>query len=51
MKGLNWNEIIKSPCLESSLNEAMLRVIRDRVSKRTIAVRACINLNLMTSVS
>ena len=39
MKGLNWNEIIKSPCLVSSLNETLLRVIRDKVSMRMIGVR------------
>ena len=30
------NVIIESSCLVSSLNEALLRVLRDRVSKRTI---------------
>ena len=39
MKGLNWNEIIRSPCPLSSLNEAPLRGIRDRVPRWTIAVR------------
>ena len=36
MKGLNWNDIIMSPCLVSTLNEALLCVIRNRDSKRTI---------------
>ena len=39
MKGLNWNGIIKSPCPVSLFNDALLRVIRDRVPKRTIVVR------------
>ena len=40
MKGLNWNEIIRSPCPVSTLNEAVLLcVIRNRVSKRTFVVR------------
>ena len=39
VKGLNWNGINRSPCLESSLNEALLHIIIDRVSKRTILVR------------
>ena len=38
-KGLNLNEISRSPSSVSSLNEALLRVIRDRVSNRTIVVR------------
>ena len=38
-KGLNWNGITRFPCSVSSLNEALLRVIRDRVPKRTIVVR------------
>ena len=37
LKGLNWNEILT--CTVSSLNEALLRVIRNRVSKRTIKIR------------
>ena len=37
--GLNLNEIIRSSCLVSSLNEELMRVIRNRVSKRTIVVR------------
>ena len=39
LKGLNWNHIIRSPCPVSSLNEALMRVIRDRVPNRTIVVR------------
>ena len=39
MKGLNWNETIRSPCPVSLLNEALLRVIKNRVPKRTIVVR------------
>ena len=39
MKGPNWNRIIRSPCPASSLNEALLRVIKDRVSKWTIVVK------------
>ena len=37
--GLSWN-IISPPCSVPSLNEARLRVIRNRVSKRTIVVTA-----------
>ena len=33
VKDLNWNEISKSSCPVSSLNEALLNVIRDRVPK------------------
>ena len=39
MKCLNWNGIIRFSYLTSSPNEALLRVIRDRVPKRTIVVR------------
>ena len=39
VNGLNWNEIIRSPCPVSLLSEALLRVIRDRVPKRMIVVR------------
>ena len=39
VKCLDWNEIIKTPCPVSSLNEGLLRVIRGRVPKRTIVVR------------
>ena len=39
VKGPNWNGIIKSPCPRSSLHEALLRVIRNRVHKRTIVVK------------
>ena len=39
MKGFNWNELIRFPCPVSSLNETLLRVIRDRLLKRTIVVR------------
>ena len=39
MKGLNWNGIIRSPYLVSSLNEALLHFIRDTVPKRAIVVR------------
>ena len=39
MKGPNWKGIIRSPCPVSSLNETLLRVIRDRVFKLTIVVR------------
>ena len=38
VKSLNWNGIIRPSCPVSSLNEALLRVIMDRVSKRTIVV-------------
>ena len=39
VKGFNWKpSIIRSLCPVLSLNEALLRVIRDRESKRTIAV-------------
>ena len=36
VKGLNCNEIIRSSFRASSLNKALLRVIRDRVPKQTI---------------
>ena len=39
VKGLNWTEIIRYHCPVSSLNETLLRVIRNRVLKQTIAVR------------
>ena len=39
VKGLKWNRIIRSPCPVSSLNEALLRLIKGRVSKRTIVIR------------
>ena len=36
LKGLNWKGIIKCPCAVSSLNEALLRIFRDRVPKQII---------------
>ena len=33
VKGLNLNVIIRSPCPALSLNEALLRIIRNRVRK------------------
>ena len=39
MKGLNWNEIIRSLCPVSSLNEELLRFISDRVPKQMIVIR------------
>ena len=30
VKDLNWNEIIRFPCPVSSLNESLLRILRDR---------------------
>ena len=39
VKGLNQNGIIGFPFPVSSLNEALLRVIGDRVSKRAVVVR------------
>ena len=36
VKLLNWNRLNRCPCQVSSLNEALLHVIRGRVSKRTI---------------
>ena len=39
MKGLNWNEIIRFPYSVSSLNEALLCVTRNRVSKQILVVR------------
>ena len=39
VKGLSWNEIIMSSCPLSTLNEALLRAICNRVHKRTIGVR------------
>ena len=48
---LDWNKIIRFPCPASSLNEALLRVLRDRVPKRTIVIRMLIPLVLMTGMS
>ena len=39
MTGLNWNEITMSLYPVSSLNEALLRVIRNRELKWTIVIR------------
>ena len=39
LKGLNWNGIIRSSFSLSSLNEALLRVIRDTFPRRTIVIR------------
>ena len=39
VNGLNWNEILRSPCPVSTLNEALLRVLRNRVPKQTVVVR------------
>ena len=39
VKGLNWIEIIRSPWPVLSLSEALLRVISNRVAKRTIVVK------------
>ena len=38
VKGPNWNGIITSHCSASSLNKALLCVIRDRVPKQTFVV-------------
>ena len=38
VKGLNWNNIIRSLCPVSNINEALLRVIRNRVPNRAIVV-------------
>ena len=51
VKDLNWDEIVRSPCRVSSLNEALLRVIRNRVSKRTIVIRPGDKPCLITGVS
>ena len=50
VNGLNWNEIIKFSYLVSTLNKALLRVIRNRVPKRTIVSRREIHLGVMTRV-
>ena len=39
VKGLNWKEIVSSPCPVSSLTKTLMCITRDRVSKRTIGVR------------
>ena len=39
VESLDRNKIIRSHCPVSSLNEALLRGIRDRVPKQTIVVR------------
>ena len=44
VKGLNLNEIIRSSCPVSSLNETLLHVIRDRAPKQTIVIRTSDNL-------
>ena len=44
-------EITRSLCPVLSLNEALLRVIRDRLSKRTFVVKQETKIVLMTSVS
>ena len=44
VKGLNWNRIIRFPCPVSSINEALMRVNRDRVPKQTIEARTGDNL-------
>ena len=33
VKGLGWDDIIRSPCPASSLNEVLLRVLRNRIFK------------------
>ena len=38
-KGLKWSGIIRSPYKTLSLSEVLLRVIRDRVLKRTVGVK------------
>ena len=50
VRNLNWNEIIRFSCPVLSLNEALLRVIRDGVFKRMIVVKTEISLGLTTSV-
>ena len=39
VKGLIWNDIIRCLCVVSTLNEGLLRSIRNRVHNRTIVVR------------
>ena len=50
VKGLNWNEIIRSPCQVLSLNKAILRVIRNRVPKGRLWLELEISLGLITGV-
>ena len=38
-EGFNYIEIIRFPCSLFSLNESLLRVVRDRVPKQTIVAR------------
>ena len=47
VKVLDWNEVIRSPCPVLSLNEALLRILRDRVPKRTTVVRKVISLGMV----
>ena len=51
VKGLNWTGIIRFICLVSSVNEALLRIIKDRALKGTIAVRTGDKPWLITGVS
>ena len=51
VKGINWNEIIRSFCPVSTLNKALLSIFPNRVPKRMIVVRTGYKLWLMTSVS
>ena len=39
VKSLEWNEIIRSLCPVTLLNETLLHILKDRVSKRTIVIR------------
>ena len=39
MRGLDWNETIRSSCPLSSLTESLLRILSDKVPKLTIMVR------------
>ena len=51
VKGFDWNEIVRFPCPVSSVSEAMLLVLRDRVSKRMIWSEQAISLGLMIGLS
>ena len=51
VKGRNWNEIIRSSCPVSSLNEALLRVIMDRAISEQLWSERVMGLSLMTGVS
>ena len=51
VKDFNWNGIIRSPCPVLSLNEELLRVIRDRVLSGQLLLEQEISLSWMIGVA